>query len=305
MSAAPELSRKAEMALADLASNGGLLNPEQNTTFIQQLMDQPTLIRECRTVPMNGSSLEITKIGFGSRILRAANQTFGSRALATGDRSAPTFGPKVTLNTKEVIAELLIPYEALEDNIEKGDMENTILALIAERAALDLEELIIQGDVSSGDPYLALLDGVIKKVTSNVVDAAGTSIDAGVFNDVVKALPTKYRRNRSLMRLYVPMDVEQDYRMKLSSRGTSLGDDVLTGNNPVPVFGIPMRGVALMPQTNLVFTNPQNILFGIQRNVRIESERLISDRQIKIVLTARVAVALEDEAAAVKVTNLD
>lgn len=300
---AQELSRKAEIVLSDLSTNGGLLNTEQNDTFIRNLIDQPTIIRECRTVPMGGPQMEINKIGFGTRILRPAVQTIGSRALAEGDRSKPTTS-KVELQTKEVIAEVRIPYEVLEDNIEKGDLENTILALIAERAALDLEELIIQGDSASGDAYLAMIDGVLKLVTSNVVDAAGATIDATIFNNAVKALPTKYRRNRNLMRFYSPMDIEQDYRLKLSTRGTSLGDEILTGNAPVPVFGTPLKGVALMPQDKIVYTNPQNIIFGIQRNVRVESEKLISEREVKIVLTARVAVQVEEEPAMVKVINL-
>ena len=48
-----ELSRKADFALTELTSNGGVLNPDQNDTFIRLLIDQPTLLRSVRTVPMN------------------------------------------------------------------------------------------------------------------------------------------------------------------------------------------------------------------------------------------------------------
>ena len=314
-----EIVQRADLALSDLSSNGGLLNVEQNNTFIRNLIDQPTLLRQVRTIPMNSPSVEINKIGFGKRILRAATQTPQANRALPDEAIEGVFDPnaekdarfkpqtsKITLSTSETIAEIRIPYEVLEDNIERGSLQTTILALIGERAALDLEELVIQGDtsVSGTDPYLGMQDGVLKLVTSNVYDAAGGSISASVFNSVVKALPTKYRRNRALMRLYVPMDVEQDYRLQLSNRGTGLGDAVLTGNAPVPVFGIPMNGAALMPATNIVFTNPQNIIFGIQRNIRLESERMISERLIKIVLTARIAIQIEEEEAAVKVINL-
>jgi hypothetical protein len=73
----------------------------------------------------------------------------------TRTRVKPTVSG-VTLTTKEVIAEVQIPYDVLEDNIERGGwtppfrkalggLHQTIIDLIAERAALDLEELGGQG----------------------------------------------------------------------------------------------------------------------------------------------------------------
>ncbi len=314
----PENLKKADFILSDLSSNGGLLAVEQASTFIQNLIDQPTLLRQMRSVTMNSPSMEINKIGFGKRILRAATE---ATALADAAVDGTSFDPstsgeyrarakpqtsKVTLNTKEVIAEVRLSYQVLEDNIERGNLENVILALIAERAALDLEELVINGDTSlnTADPYLDLMDGVLKLATAHVVDADGATLSPTIFNTVLKALPTKYRRNRNAMRFFSTPDAEQDYRLALSTRGTGLGDAILTGQQPVPVFGVPLMGVALMPSTNLLFTNPQNLLFGIQRNIRIESMRLIAEREVQIVLTARVATAIEEADAVVKVTNL-
>lgn len=300
----PELSRKADLALSDLAS-GGLLNAEQSTTFFRNLIDQPTILQEARTVQMSGPTREINKIGFGSRILKPASQTAGSRALSLSDRSKPDTS-KVTLTTKEVIAEIRLPYETLEDNIERGSMEDTIIQLIAERAALDLEELIIQGDTGSGDSYLALIDGVLEISTSHVVDAANAGVSPSIFNDAIKALPTQYRRNKRQMRFYSSHDVEQDYRLAVSSRqGGNLGDATLVGDTPISVFGVPLRGVAKMPDANMILVNPNNIIIGIQRNVRIETDKSIQDREIVIVLTARVAIEVEEENAIVKVTNLN
>ena len=297
-----DLIKKADIALGDLAS-GGLLSTEQSNRFIRNLIDQPTILREARTVTMNSPSMELNKIGFGSRILKPANQTAGSRALAIGDRSKPDLG-KVTLNTSEVIAEVRLPYEVLEDNIERGNMTNTVLALMAERAALDIEELILLGDTGSGDAYLALMDGVLALTTTNTVDGTDVGVTGQLFNDTIKAMPTQYRRNKNLMRFYNSMDIEQDYRNTVSQRGTDLGDAILTGSNALPVFGVPMRGVALMPDASGLFLNPQNIVVGMQRRIRIESEKLISEREFKIVLTLRLAVELEEETAVVKQTNI-
>jgi len=298
-----ELSRKADLALSDLAS-GGLLSAEQSNTFFRNLIDQPTILQDARTIQMSRPSLEINKIGFGSRILKPASQTAGSRSLSLSDRSKPDTG-KLELNTKEVIAEVRLPYETLEDNIERGSMENTLIQLIAERAALDLEELIVQGDTASDDTYLGLMEGMLELTTTNTVDAANAGIAPSVFSNAIKALPTRYRRNKRAMRFYTSHDVEQDYRLAVSSRqGGNLGDATLAGDAPLSVFGVPLRGIAMMPDTNMIFVNPANVIFGIQRNVRIETDRDISSREVIIVLTSRVATQFEEENAVVKVTNI-
>lgn len=311
MSDLPQLSQRADVALSDLTSNGGILSPEQNDTFVRRLMDAPTMIRAIRTVPMNTPEMKINKIGLGSRILTAANQAgsandsgSNARYVLNANRQKVTTS-QVSLNTREVIAEIRIPYEVLEDNIEKGGMAETVLALIAERAALDLEELILLGDTASGDSYLALMNGVLKRVTSNVVDAQGSLVNVGLFNTLKKALPTKYRRNLRAMRFFSSMDRESDYRVTVAARGTGLGDTALTSlDTPIPVLGIPMVGVALLPNANVLLTDPQNIVFGVQRNVRIEQDRDIRSREVIIVLTARVALAIEEEEATAKVVNL-
>lgn len=307
-----ELSRRADIALANLTANGGILNPEQSATFLRLVLDQPSILPEMRVVPMAAPEARINKVQFASRILRAASQTGGQedtgengRYLAKADRSAPTTS-QLTLRTKEIIAEIRIPYEVLEDNIEKAGFENTVLALIAERAALDLEELVIKGDtaLSGTDPYLGLMDGVLKLASTNVVNAANGAPTATLWNNVKKALPTRYRRNLNLMRYFTSMDVESDYRLAVAGRGTGLGDTILTSATPLPVFGVPMKGVALLPNANALFTNPQNLIFGVQRQIRIEQDRDIRSREIIIVLTMRIALEIEDHAALVKVTNI-
>ncbi len=117
---------------------------------------------------MASDTLKIEKIGFGSRILRPGVEGV---SLKDSDRSAPSTST-ITLNAKEVIAEVHITYDTLENNIEGGNLQNTIMQMIADRAALDIEELILNGDIASTDPYLALLDGLRKQATSHVVDGA-------------------------------------------------------------------------------------------------------------------------------------
>ena len=310
MSTNQELIKKADIALGDLAT-AGRLNPEQTDRFLRKLIDQNTLLQRVRTVAMNGPERKINKIGFGSRILRAATS---STALTQSERSKPDLG-QVTLTTKEVIAQVNLPYDVIEDNIERGNvagamqqgaggMHQTIVDLMAERAALDLEELGLRGDTASGDTYLALHDGWLKRATANIVDATGAPLSKDLIKAGVKTMPDKYLRNRTSMRHFVSVDNETEMRDIYGSRQTALGDAQVQGVLPLYVFGSELTGVPLMPGASGLFCDPQNLIFGIQRDIQVEYDKDIEARVFKIVLTARVAFQIEEIDAVVKYTNI-
>lgn len=294
-----ELLKKADMILADL-SNAGRLNPEHSDRFIRVLMEQPTIIKAARTIPMSGPETKINKIGFGSRILRPGVE---NTALAEADRSKPeTF--QIVLQTQEVIAEVRIPYASLEDNIEKDNLQNTILDMIAARAALDFEELTVLGDTASADPYLAMFDGFLKRFTSNVYDASTTHNTAPTYTGALKLLAPRFRRNLNLLGLYVSPNTTLGYRELVATRQTILGDAVLVGSAPIGVAGLVMNDVSMMPNEQGLLVNPKNLIIGIQRDFQIESQRFIRERQIVIVLTARFAMGVETEEAGVHIVGL-
>jgi hypothetical protein len=304
-----EIIKKADLALSDLAT-AGKLNPEQTDRFIRVLIDQPTLLASTRTVAMGAPQMNIHKIGFGTRILRPA---VSATALSSGDRVKPDLG-KVQLTTTEVMAEINIPYEVLEDNIEGGNvgvsmqqgaggMHQTLVDLIAERAALDLEELAIQGDTLSGDTYLALLDGFLKLATANVTNVAGP-FDKAAVKSALKTMPTRYLRNRPALQHFISVDNETEARDQYGSRQTALGDQQVQGTLPVYIYGSKLTPTALMPGANGLFTDPQNLIFGIQRNILIEYDKDIRARVFVVVLTARVAFKIEEVNAVTKYTGI-
>lgn len=307
-----ELIKKTDFALSDLSggSNGGLLTVDQSNKFIEQLIDTPTILNEARVYPMTSPSQEINKTKFGSRILRAAEDGSGDRAIHSGSRaltaakrSKPSTS-KLTLNTKEYIAEVRLPYEVLEDNIERGNFQETVLRMITGRVALDMEEIILLGDTGSGDADLALQDGYLELITSNVVDANSAAVSAMVFTNAFKAMPTQYRRDLNSMRFYAHPNVVADYKLALASRQTGGGDQfLLTSQDPL-VMGIALKQAALMPSSKMILVDPKNLLVGVQRSVRMEFDKDIQTREYIMVVTLRIAVQVEEELAAVKVTNL-
>ena len=315
-----ELIRKADLVISDLTSNGGYLNPEQSNAFIRKLLAAPTLLAQVRRVSMSAPIRKINKISFQSRILNAGSGGTGTypTALSSSQRAAATT-EQIQLQTHEVIAQINLPYDVIEDNIEGGNVgtfneggnppmaggfRDTIVSLIAERIAIDLEEQAINGNTSSGDSFLAQTNGYLQLIQSNIVDAGNQSINRTILKNAMKTLPSQYRRNRAALGHFVSTEQEIEYRDTLAARETSLGDAQLQSTAPVYAAGSPVVGVPLMPGSTGILTNPLNLIFGVQRDIMMETDKIITQRVYVIVVTARVAIQIEEELAAVKVVNL-
>jgi hypothetical protein len=310
------LLQKADLALSDLSSNGGLLSPEQSNTFIRKLILAPTMIPLVRRVTMAAATRKINKIGFGSRIMRKA--TSGT-ALTQNQRSKPTT-EQITLTAQEVIAEVRLPYDVLEDNIESasaanneasntgpGGLRQTIIELMAERAASDIEELALLAytTYTSGDAddqaYLSMFNGWLNlaSTSGNTLNLGGAGITKTAFKKAMQALPKQYLRNRGAMRHFVSVDQEIEYRDKVADRATALGDATINSVNPQTPYGSPVVPVNHMPSDQGLFTDPQNLIFGVHRDISFEYDKDITTRTYIMVVTMRLAVAIEEPAAVV------
>ena len=320
MTSTQSLLRKADLTIQDLRDNGGELLPEQAATFIRKLIKNPKLIRQARVVEMTSPQRRINKIGFASRILRKATSAV---ALTEAQRSKPTT-EQIELITKEQIAEVRIPYDVMEDNIERattahnegsntgpGALRQTLIELIAERAATDTEELLLlastgytNGSDQDDEDFLSQLDGWIARSEDegNVVDINGAMITKNVFKQGKMALPVQYQRNLPAMRHFISVNQETEYRDTIADRGTGLGDNVIQGMAPVYAYGVPIEALDWMPEDKGLFCNPLNLIFGIQRQVSMEFDKDITSRVYIIVVTMRIDCQIE-ESEAVSVYN--
>lgn len=299
---------KADLALADLTTGGGLLQPAQAQKFIRILIDESVILKQGTVVPMKSPKQLIEKIRFAGRILRAGAE---AAALPAADRSKPDLS-QVELDAQLFKAEVRLNNEVLEDSIERGQLRQTIMQLMAEAISRDIDEVIIRGDTASGDPFLAKLDGILKQATSNIVDAQNQSTNKGIFRDMLKSMPSAFLRNKREMRFFTSVDSEIDYRDSLAERATVVGDKFLEQDEPVAYSGVPVVDVPLFPEnlgvggntTNVLLTDPKNINIGIWRNIRVETDKLVSEGVLIIVATLRFDVKYAEESAVVKAINV-
>jgi hypothetical protein len=310
-----ELLRKADLAIADIQTGGAIIPTEQARSFIRKLVDQPTMIKECRTVGMAAPTQRINKIGIGSRILHAVAD---NTALSSGQRSKPTL-EYLEMTAKQFKAELRIPYEVMEDNIESataanneasntgpGGLRATILALIAQRAAYDIELTGLLSDTSDGDADYATQDGWLAKGydNGNVVDHGSAAISKTLFKNGAKALPDKYLREKGMMRHFISHDQEMEYRDTYANRMTALGDQALSGSAPVGAYGVPIQPMSAMPNAKGMFTNPKNLIFGVWRQISLEFDKDITAGTYIIVMSCRICFQIEEAEAVVEYVNI-
>jgi len=299
---------KADFALSHLVTHGGLLHPVQAKKFMHLTTVDSVLLGQVTYRPMNRGREDIDQIAFGSRVLRAAQEL---TELPQADRVVPDIS-KVELDAQEFIGEVNLSDRVLEENIEQGDLRQTIMQLLGPAVGRDLEEVVIKGDKTSADPFLAQLDGLLVQAQSNVVDAAGGPVNDDLFHDMMRALPSRYRKNKRQLRFYTSSDAEANLRRFRSQRETALGDKYLETDTPVLAAGAPVVQVPLFPedlgpqqdQTVVLLTHPKNIVVGVRRKIRIEWERSIRRRALAVVVTLEADTRFAEEAGVVLAINV-
>lgn len=254
-----ELVQKAITAADDLAS-GGKLNDVQSDMFIDFVIDVTELRGSVRTVRFRNENLNIDKIGVGQRV-------------TVPKEEAKDPGTRFGVQTSQIVltpVELMTPFEISdnfgENSIEGEDVEDTVVRLMATQMANDSEELMINGDVLGvaqlesdllleggsstkyvKDTFLAKFNGWLRLLDSgNAYDAQGANLSTKVFSEMIKKMPVKFRRTRRNLRFLMALDLEQNWREKVSSRATAQGDRALTSTDQIPVFGVPMVPVPLL-----------------------------------------------------------
>jgi hypothetical protein len=255
-----EALQKAQIT-SDALATAGALNTVQADKFIDFVIDESTLLKNCRVVRLpKGASWEIDKIGVGRRVALPAVEAKDPN-LRRGVTTS-----KVTITPCEIMVPVEIGDQFKRLNIQGDQVETAVMQMFARQTQNDIEEqallgdtlgpAILESDYFDGgdstryrkDSYLAQQAGFLRLADSaNIVDAAGANIGASIFRQGITALPTKFRRNRGALRWLAPSDLLELWREKVSGRATAAGDDALGGGNVPKPFGIPALDCPLFP----------------------------------------------------------
>ena len=305
--------QKADLEIADMQTEGGYLQEEQAKNFFKIMIKQSALMRLMKIETMKSHTKEINKTQLGSRILRPGQS---ATPLSLGERSRPNF-EQINLVAQLFKAEIRIDDETLEDNIEKGTFQKTVMDMMSERTAADMEGNILNGDTASADPDLVPFDGIRKQAVSNIVLAGGVTLDEDICRDLLKSIPSEFTRDKRKLKYLTSTNAEIDYRHSLGGRGTDHGDHHLgsaSGGGPSSVFyaGIEVMPIPLMPEnlgggtneTEVILCDPKNALLGMYRQVRVELGRDKQSGYNFVVVTTRFDTRWHHEPMVAKATGV-
>lgn len=307
-------------------SGGGALSIENSARFIDYMWDQSVLLPQVRTERMTSDVAHLNKIGIGQRVLRGA-----SEAVDDGMNLTPRFA-KISLTATKLRADWELSRDTLEDNIEGDDFEDRIVRMLTAAIAQDLEDLAINGDVDSADPLLHFLDGFGKrgKVDGVTVDAAGAGISRHLLSQMIKKMPRRFLGRRGQMKFFAGSDLVQNYvdylgnavAERVEDPRSVLGDDVAlgaaAGYSMMGNGGIRLQDVPLMenydapvgengadaPVADIWLTHPQNLVWGIRRDVEVFSRFNQKTDSIEYTVYTRVAANVEEKDAFVVAENV-
>ena len=303
------LMEKADMEVADLISDGGYLQDEQANKFVVDLIKESVMLKMIDVRGLKSHTQIIDKIGIDGYVLHPGTS---GHALPEADRTKPTTR-QTTLNTHLMKGEIRLNDEVLEDNIEGGTFKTTCLSMMSEHIALDMDNLVVNGDTSGATgTILDLLDGMLVSATSHVVNAGTVALAKSHLKAAIKTMPSQYNRTKAAQRFLTSEDAEIDYRDYVSDRATVLGDKFMMDDIPIKYGSRPILPVPVFPDnlglatncTNVLLMDPKNARWGIWRKVRIETDRDITTGEWIMVATVRAGFAYKEEDAVVKIFNV-
>jgi len=237
------------IAMSDLAN--GTLSPEQQDKFIDLVFDHSRLLKEVRQEPVDEAKGELAKLFIGEPITRAA-----SVEPATGEAKPKT--TKVSYETTRLMTWYDLPKTIFSRNIAKEGFEDSFMEAVTKRVGNDLELLAIRGDVTTygavdtplGHLLRCLNGWELQTDSVHIFDAAGSSIQQGIFARMYRRLPDEYKGDPDL-RWICSSSIHADYMDLIAARLTAAGDKALEGVGLKP-YGIPFLEVPLIPSNKNV-----------------------------------------------------
>lgn len=294
----------------------GILRPEQARRFIDYVWDGTVLAKDGRRVTMRANTMELEKVNVGERVIRAASQGIGDYT-----NTGATFS-KVELTTKKIRLDWEVSAEALEDNIEGAALEDHLVRLMTNAFANDIEDLAINGDGSTGN-FLSIMDGFVNREKTNgdahesVVTVTNDEWTPTVMQDIILAMPRKYRALKNNLKFYagtdafqgivknngtladavaeaiagqVPGSTQANRQNYLDGVGQTFG-----GARTTRVLGIDVQEVPYYPDGFVDLTFPANRIWGFQRDIVVNREYVAKKDTIEYTVFVRFGIQWEEE----------
>lgn len=312
---------KAADPLITTVMDSASLKRELATEFINLVVNESVLLQEIRTKMVDAPSGDLVKLNITTNVLELASENTDS-----GNTRRPT-DSALTYNTVKLRAALDYSGEWTEDNIESEGGVNTVLTAFSDAIANDHEVLCISGDasVSGSTDYQRLVkanDGFHTLTASGtgvqILNAGATRPSYALLSDMLKLMPTKYKRNLSKLRWIMSWGTAMSLVDEIAGRLTEYsevtkrtGMSVLEKVLNIQTLIIPylpedltLTGTSGTTGTFIWLADPKNFIAIFQRNITMEKERVPRSDRWELTMYLRTDYLVENTAAIVKATNV-
>lgn len=286
---------------------GGTLPRKMFDEFFREVQDRVELLNRVRTVPVGRDKTRIPKIGVGERLREGqAENTPQTESGVTTDY--------VDLDCEKGSIYWTLTRETVEENPEREDIADTIMTMMSRQWGVDTEELAINGD-EDGTGWVTQNDGWLTIASERGMptyvhtDASGDPLPvrSDLFHETIQTMESKYERMNPIF--IMSKRQVQSYAFHLTERESGLGDAVLFGDSDLTPFNYDVLGIATMPDTQALFTPPQNLIYALRYDVRMnilqESDEIFdNDLYAKYKIVGKDDFEIEDENAGVLITNM-
>jgi hypothetical protein len=296
-------------AVNPTGTSGGILAPEQARRFIDYVWDATVLAKDGRRVTMRANTMEIEKVNVGERVIRAAAQADDAYTNA-----GATF-TKVELTTKKIRLDW--------DNIEGAALEDRLVRLMTNAFANDIEDLAINGDGATGS-FLSIMSGFIKQTRGTVgndaheadVTVSDNEWTPDVMQDIILAMPRKYRALKSNLKFYAGTDAFQGIVKNNGTLADAIAEAIagqtpgstqanrqayldglgqtFGGSRTTRVLGVDVMEVPYYPAGYVDLTFPENRVWGFQRDITVNREYKPKKDTIEYTVFVRFGIAWEE-----------
>ncbi len=317
----------------------GALTYAQADKFIDYMWDSTVLGSLVTTRRMKAVEEEIDTVAVGARLVRGATE-----AVDTGENALPTFGKLSITTKKyrldwELSSESLednIEGEAFEDHLAR--LMATQLGNDLEDIAINGDTTSTVPGIKVDDGWRKRA-----VAGAHVIDHAGNLLNRDAFNKSLKAMPRKYMAKRNGLKFFTGTNAIQDYIYSLQQVESNFVNPealaaaginqavrtegpagFITGNafgqkvQEVPLFledrdgdydtnsstsGIQLPSASIN-HTDLWLTFPENLIWGIKRDVKVFREFKIKKDTVEYTVFTRQGVQIENLDAFVVLKNV-
>lgn len=300
--------RKADITVSDLSSNGGYLPEAKAKKFIKRMIRKMKFVGMITNMPLKSHTQKLPNLRFTDEVLQPG---VSGQELSVTQRAKPALGEE-TWNAKLFKAQVDIPEEVLEDNVEGKGLKATIMNAAVEKIWAGIEKVVLLGDTTSATLLLAQLDGLIKQASTNTVAGGSSRLTKALCKQMLRTMPKEYLEDKSKLRIFTSINAEDDFAEVYEARSGVRADRQLENGGAVKFRGVPVIPIPLFPEnlgagtneTVALLTDPKNAMLGWWRKVKVASMHDIKADNYTTVWSMRLDARYGVEDMVVKTTAI-